>query len=172
MILAGLALLAAHAEPVRELRAALTEAMPTDAPRVDGTLDSYVLQALAASPEVRAAYAAWEREVRHITGSGALPEPTLGFTAFLRSVETRVGPQRARVSLQQGLPWPTSLSGTRRAAIDAARAAGADFDASALAVVAETRRRYWELWRVRAVRKTHRAHLEPGAQRARQVVEH
>ena len=104
---------------------------------LDGALAPYLQAALEDSPQLKAAYAAWDAEVRSIQGASTLPEPTLGFGIFLRSVETRVGPQQAKVSLQQSLPWPTELTGRHDAAVAQARVAQAQFDAVVLQVSAQ-----------------------------------
>ena len=126
---------------------------------MDGALASYLQAALEQSPQLWAAYAAWDAEVRGIQGASTLPEPTLGLAVFLRSVETRVGPQQARVSLQQSLPWPTELTGRHDAAVAQARVAQAQFDAVVLDVSAQVLQAYWTLWEVRATRRTHSAHV-------------
>lgn len=138
-----------------------TQAAPVgaSATTLDGTLAGYLRVALDQSPEVRAAYAAWHAEVLAISGSAAPPEPTVGWGLFLQSVETRVGPQLARLSVQQTLPWPTELAGRHDAAVARARLAQARFDAVALAVGARIQQSYWTLWEIRATRVTHRAHL-------------
>lgn len=142
-------------------RHALAEQAPADdAVALDGTLTAYVRHALATSPQVRAAYAGWDAEVRAIRGAGAPPEPTVGLGLFLSSVETRVGPQQAKLSLQQRLPWPTALLGRHDAAVARARLAQSRFDQVVLTVSAEVAQAYWTLWEVRATRTSHRAHLE------------
>ena len=126
---------------------------------LDGALAPYLHLALRDSPQLKAAYAAWDAEVRSIQGASTLPEPTLGFGIFLRSVETRVGPQQAKVSLQQSLPWPTELTGRHDAAVAQARVAQAQFDAVVLQVNAQVLQAYWTVWEVRATRRTHSAHV-------------
>lgn len=141
------------------------EAVSAQEPRVtsevalDGDLAAYLRTALAQSPQLWAAYSAWDAEVRGIQGASTLPEPTLGLGIFLRSVETRVGPQQARVSLQQSLPWPTELVGRHDAAVAQARVAQAQFDAVVLDVSAQVLWAYWTLWEVRANRRTHSTHV-------------
>lgn len=142
-------------------RAAVSAQAPSQSSGVvlDGDLAPYLQAALEQSPQLRAAYAAWDAEVRGIQGAATLPEPTLGFGLFLRSVETRVGPQQAKVSLQQTLPWPTELVGRHDAAVAQARVAQAEFDAVVLQVSAQVLQAYWTLWEVRATRRTHSAHV-------------
>jgi outer membrane protein TolC len=126
---------------------------------LSGELAPYLQTALGQSPQLKAAYAAWDAEVRGIQGAATLPEPTLGLGVFLRSVETRVGPQQARISLQQSLPWPTELSGRHDAAVAQARIAQAQFDAVVLDVSAQVLNAYWTLWEVRETRRAHSAHV-------------
>jgi cobalt-zinc-cadmium efflux system outer membrane protein len=153
---------ATAADPTaREQRGAvLAEAPPvalSDAP--SGALTDYLRLALTRSPEVGAAYATWQAEVRAIRGAAAPPEPTLAVAIMVQSGEPVRGPQWSRLSLQQTLPWPTELVGLHDAAVARARVAHAGFHATALAVSAEVRRAYWTLWEVRAARRSQSAHL-------------
>ncbi len=165
LVVSLLTLLTAPADAVESSASAQREAVSDQAPTsssnvvLDGALAPYLRVALGQSPQLKAAYAAWDMEVRGIQGAATLPEPTLGLGIFLRSVETRVGPQQARVSLQQSLPWPTELTGRHDAAVAEARVAQAQFDAVVLDVSAQVLMAYWTLWEVRATRRTHSAHV-------------
>jgi len=75
----------------------------------------------------------------------ALPDPVAGLTAFLLSPETRVGPQKAAVSLSQHLPWFGKLELREQAALADAAAAASSFEVERLRLVTETRRQYYEL---------------------------
>jgi outer membrane protein TolC len=127
---------------------------------LDGTVGGYVAAAIAANPSAEAAFYRWEAAVHRIARARSLPEPTLGFGVFLRSVETRVGPQQARLSLQQAFPWPTALMAGSDGASSDARAAQAMFDATARAIERDVQVAYWNLWEVRATRITHTEHLD------------
>jgi outer membrane protein TolC len=133
-------------------------AQPT--PELDGQLDRYVAHALSDSPVIRAAFARWQASVHRIAPAGSLPDPTVGFGVFLRSVETRVGPQQARVSLQQAFPWPTALTASRGAAAGDALAAQHAFEAESRAVITQVEQAYWDLWELRTTRETHTAHVD------------
>jgi outer membrane protein TolC len=146
-------------DSAQDQRAALAATTQSATVAVDGTLAAYVRLAVSESPQVRAAYAEWEAQVRSIRGASTLPEPTVGFGLFVRSVETRVGPQQARVSVQQALPWPTELIGRHDVAVSQARASQARLEAVVLAVSAQVAERYWTLWELRANQRTHAAHL-------------
>lgn len=123
-------------------------------------MDGYVARALDQSPAVRAAFLHWQAAVHRVARARTLPEPTLSFGAFVRSVETRVGPQQARISLQQAFPWPTKLTAGGKAATAEARAAEALLEATSLAVAEQVAVAYWSLWEVRATRTLHREHLD------------
>lgn len=125
----------------------------------DGRLTSYLARALAREPGLAAAFARFEASVARIARARRLPEPTLSFGYFLQSVETRVGPQRARVSIQQSLPWPTKFTAGADAASAQARAAQRRFEALSLGVTAAVAAAYWDLWQVRRTRVIHRDHL-------------
>ncbi len=124
-----------------------------------GTLGSYLAHALEQSPEVRAAFSQWKADVHRIARARRLPEPTLSFGYFIRSVETRVGPQRARVGLQQAFPWPTKLSAGADSAAAEAQVAEKKFQSRALAVRRVVTDAYYHLWMIRETRKIHEDHL-------------
>ncbi len=105
--------------------------------------------ALAESPALAASYARWKAATHRISGARRLPDPMVSYAYFIRSVETRVGPQRHRVGLRQRLPWPTAVSAGGEAAALAARAASERFEAEALAVERRVVEAYYRLWRIR-----------------------
>ncbi|MEM7604766.1 MAG: TolC family protein [Myxococcota bacterium] len=141
--------LEAHAEP-----------RAIEAPELDGSLDGCVRAAIAHSPSLRAAFERWQASALRIARARRLPEPTLTFAYFARAVETRVGPQRARLSLRQSFPWPTRLTAGADAAATRARAMQRRFEAEALAVAYRVADGYWHLWQIRTARAIHRDHLE------------
>lgn len=74
-----------------------------------GNLEHYQEMALQNNPEVQAKYKLFEAAMQRTTQVNALPDPTLSIGYFISPVETRVGPQRARISLNQMFPWFGSL---------------------------------------------------------------
>lgn len=65
----------------------------------------YLELAAENNPGLKARYAEFEAALQKATRVNALPDPTLSFGYFIAPVETRVGPQRARISLSQMFPW-------------------------------------------------------------------
>ena len=72
-------------------------------------LPNLIQVAVARNPKVKAAKARWQATIEQYPQVTALPDPMLMYGYFLRSVETRVGPQRHRVSFSQAFPYPGTL---------------------------------------------------------------
>lgn len=121
-----------RAQPSRHRPAGNTEA---DAPelRVSDDPDAFVRYALYHSPSVEAAYQRWRAAAEQVPQARALPDPRLNVGFFLDEVETRVGPQQARVGVSQTFPSPGTLSGREEAARLAAESAWQRFEAARLA---------------------------------------
>lgn len=119
---------------------------PLKLPAMSGRLGEYLAFALEHSPDARAAFETWRAARFQVSRPGRLPEPTLSFGYYLRSVETRVGPQRYKVGITQSIPWPTKLSAGKEAAEERAKAAALVVDANLLAVEREVAAAYWTLW--------------------------
>jgi len=119
---------------------------PEVEPTLDGSLNSYVAFALARSPELRASFERWRAATMRISRARRIPEPVVKYSYFVRSIETRVGPQQHKLSLMQSFPWPTALSAGADSASETARAAERRFDAEALAVKRAVADAYWRVW--------------------------
>ncbi len=119
---------------------------PSDFGEIKGSLHEYLAYALANSPETRASFELWRAARFRISRAGRLPEPTIAFGYFLRTVETRVGPQRYKLGVSQAFPWPTKLSAGEDAAAERAKAAARVVDANVLAVRKSVAEVYWTLW--------------------------
>jgi len=122
------------------------EPPPESEPALDGSLSSYLAYALARNPELRASFERWRAATMKISRARRIPEPVIKYSYFVRSVETRVGPQNHKLSLMQSFPWPTALSAGADAASGTARAVQRRFDAQALAVKRVVADAYWRLW--------------------------
>ncbi len=133
---------------------------PRGALDVDGTLESYIATALRQSPSLRAAFERWRAAIHRISQARRLPEPTLTYGYFIQSVETRVGPQRHRVGLSMGFPWPTKLTAGADAASIAARSKQRQFEGEALIVGRHVAEAYWRIWLVQQTRLVQRDQLE------------
>ncbi len=123
------------AVPASRFRARAESEAPA-APDLPGhaNSDDYVRYALYNSPQVEAAFQRWRTAAERLPQVSALPDPRLNVGFFLDEVETRVGPQQARVGLQQTFPWPGKLSDREDAASRAAMSAWRRFEAVRLSV--------------------------------------
>ena len=72
-------------------------------------LPDLIRVAVDRNPKVEAAKARWQATIEQYPQVTALPDPMFMYGYFLRSVETRVGPQRHRVSFSQAFPYPGTL---------------------------------------------------------------
>lgn len=122
----------------------------------DGSLPSYLAYAFEHSPELRASFEDWRAATERPRQQRKLPEPTITYAGFIRSVETRVGPQRHRLGLMQWFPWPSRLTAGGKAEALRARSAQRRFEAHALEIAAQVSRAYWRLWLVHRTREVQR----------------
>lgn len=78
------------------------------------TLQNYQQEAAQNNPELKAAFNRYLSALENQPQVGTLPDPEIAFAYFVSPVETRVGPQRARISMSQMFPWFGMLSDKRR----------------------------------------------------------
>jgi outer membrane protein, heavy metal efflux system len=83
-------------------------------------LAGYLQEALKHNEEILALQAQSQAAKYKIAQSGILPDPKFGLQSYLKSVETKTGPQIASFSIAQALPWPGKLSLSRKQAGQAA----------------------------------------------------
>ena len=108
-------------------------------------LRAYVTGALERNPallESHARYRAARHEIPQVT---ALPDPVVSFTQALRSVETRVGPQRNSVTVSQTFPWFGTREMRGRVALLEATALSHLHQAARRDIVARVKEIYYEL---------------------------
>ena len=67
-------------------------------------LDEIVQIALEQNLQIQSAKKEWEAALQKIPQAKALPDPMLSYAHFGQSVETRLGPQRNKISLSQQFP--------------------------------------------------------------------
>lgn len=76
----------------------------------DVVLSDLIKEALENNPQVQAAYGEWQASLEQISQAKGFPDPTLSFAHFGQSIETRLGPQRNKISLSQKIPFFGKLS--------------------------------------------------------------
>ena len=86
------------------------------------SLDGFLQEAATNNHSLKAKYLAYEAALQRVPQVGGLPDPELSFGFFASPVETRVGPQRARISATQMFPWFGTLGAQKDAATEMAKA--------------------------------------------------
>ncbi|MAJ51598.1 MAG: hypothetical protein CMB82_08290 [Flammeovirgaceae bacterium] len=80
------------------------------------SLDDYLDLALKNNPDIKAAYFSFEAQLEKVEQVKFLANPTLGFGYFISPIETRLGSQQTKISLNQMFPWFGTLSAAKDAA--------------------------------------------------------
>lgn len=91
------------------------ESMPSQARELTGSdiVGSLVAEALSNNPGLAAADKRYLAARQSIVSEGSLPNPKAQLTRFVESIQTRTGPQRNALLLQQALPWRGTLKRKR-----------------------------------------------------------
>ena len=71
----------------------------------NSTLPDLIRYANEHNAGLRSAYQTWQASLLRIPQVTALPDPKFSYGHFIRSVETRVGPQQNRIGIAQAFPW-------------------------------------------------------------------
>lgn len=78
------------------------------------SLDELLLLADSANFTIASARLQYQAAVEKVNGSGVLPNPQLTLSVAGSHIETRLGPQQARISIMQMFPWFGSLSAEKQ----------------------------------------------------------
>jgi outer membrane protein TolC len=95
--------------------------------------------------ELKAQYKRFEAELESIQMAKPWQDPNLSFGYFISPIETRVGPQVARFSLSQMLPWFGTLKAKGEVATHKAEAQFQQFQDKKLQLYLEVAEQYYEL---------------------------
>jgi cobalt-zinc-cadmium efflux system outer membrane protein len=83
----------------------------------DPQLAGYIQQALDRNPGIRQSFAQYQAALQKMPQVSSLPDPMLSLTEYIRSPETRVGPQTTSLTLSQKFPWFGKLSDMEKIAV-------------------------------------------------------
>jgi outer membrane protein TolC len=128
--------------------------LSTDRPETPGlpnldenaTLSDYLAYAALGNPGLRSAFERFKAALEKVPQARALPDPRLNFGYFIREVETRVGPQEAKIGLSQMFPWAGKRRTRAEAAMRAGEAALARYEALKLKLFYRVKQVYWKYW--------------------------
>ena len=122
-----------------------------------------VEQVLRRNPTLAAARSAWRAALARYPQETALDDPMLGYTVAPRSLESGTGAPGNIVELSQAVPFPGKLALRGEAALDAADAAGHDFEGDRLRLATAASLlfdRWYEVARALEINREHRALVE------------
>ncbi len=91
-------------------------------PALSQPLDSIQTLAAESNPGLQAQYKLFEAKMQRVEQAGKIADPQLSFGYFIMPVETRVGPQQAKIGLSQMFPWFGTIEAKEDAAAMAAQA--------------------------------------------------
>ncbi len=84
-------------------------------------LDAYLVEAANNNPGLKSKFSDYLAALEKVPQAGALPDPQVSFGYFIQPVETREGPQRAKISVSQMFPWFGTLGAKEDAATQMAK---------------------------------------------------
>jgi len=108
------------------------------------SLNSYLIIAAENNPGLKAAYKGYLAALEKVPQVGGLPDPQLTFGYFIQPVETRLGPQEARIGVSQLFPWFGTLSARKDVATLNAKAAYEQFEEKKAVLWLEVRGTYYQ----------------------------
>jgi cobalt-zinc-cadmium efflux system outer membrane protein len=108
------------------------------------TLDDYLQYAEAHSAGIKNSFYQWQEALEQIPQAKALPDPRLSYSYFVEPVETRVGPQRQRIGINQTFPWFGKIDARTETAVKEASAAKQKYEAARLALFREVKAGFYE----------------------------
>lgn len=110
------------------------------------SIEHYQQIAAENNAEVRAAFHEYMASLEEPTQVGTLPDPEVAFAYFISPIETRLGPQQARISLTQMFPWFGTLGDKREMANIRAKAQFETFQEVRNRVFFQTKKALIELY--------------------------
>ena len=111
----------------------------------DTQLSAYIEEGIERNPGVRQQFARYRAALQQVPQLTALPDPTLKLTQFLRTPETRVGPQTTLVNIEQRFPWFGKLDERGKVAAKEAAALAELYQAAQADVVKQVKLAYHAL---------------------------
>ncbi len=109
-------------------------------------LNQYLETAAKNNPALKAKFNEYNASLEKIPQVGALPDPQLTFGYFIMPVETKNGPQQAKVSFTQMFPWFGTLDSKEDVFITAAKSKYEEFEDAKSNLFFDVRSTYYDLY--------------------------
>jgi len=110
------------------------------------TLADCLASAALNNAGLEAAFNRWQAALEKVPQVNSLPDPRFSYTYFITEIETRVGPQRQKLSLSQLFPWFGKLELRNDAAAAAAEAVRCQYEQEKLKLFFNVKQRYYEYY--------------------------
>ncbi|MBL4623918.1 MAG: TolC family protein [Flavobacteriales bacterium] len=101
------------------------------------------------NPGLKARFAEYNASLEKVLQVGTLPDPSVSFGYFISPVETRVGPQRAKISASQMFPWFGTLDAKEDVMIQQAKAKYEAFEEAKSKLFFEIKSVYYNIYFVK-----------------------
>ncbi len=109
-------------------------------------LNVYLEVAAENNPSLKASFNEYQASLQVIPQVGVLPDPQLAFGYFISPIETRFGPQRAKISLSQMLPWFGTIDARENIAVQNAKVKYEAFEELKSNLYFEIKAAYYDLY--------------------------
>ena len=109
-------------------------------------LDRYLQTAANNNPSLKAKFNEYMASLEVVPQVGTLPDPQLVFGYFIMPVETKNGPQQAKISLNQMFPWFGTLNVKEDVVLNMAKAKFEDFKEIKSNLFFEVKSSYFDLY--------------------------
>ncbi|NQU33992.1 MAG: TolC family protein [Bacteroidetes bacterium] len=109
-------------------------------------LHSYLKLAAENNPGLKARFSEYMAALEIAPQVKALPDPQVAFAYFIMPVETRMGPQQAKISASQMFPWFGTLKAKENVAIQSAKAKYEQFEEAKSRLFNDVRSNYFNIY--------------------------
>ncbi len=109
-------------------------------------LDGYLTEAAQNNSGIKSAFDAYQAALEKVPQVGALPDPQVTFGYFIQPIETRVGPQKARISATQMFPWFGTLGAKKDVATQMAKSKYEGFEEEKSKLFYNVKSAYYNLY--------------------------
>jgi len=111
-----------------------------------GIPEQYLVTAADNNPELKARFNDYMASLEVVPQVKSLPDPRIAFGYFIKPVETRVGPQQAKISVDQMFPWFGQLKANENVAVRQAKAKFESFEEAKSKLFFEIKSAYFDLY--------------------------
>lgn len=124
------------------------------------SLESYIDEAVHNNAELQAMQFGYESTLEKVNEAGSLPNTNISAGYFVQEVETRVGPQRTRLSVSQPLPWFGTLEARRNMASAMSESELQNIELAERKLKLDVKQAYYDLFEQKASLSILRKNLE------------